>query len=331
MASHFKREPSIAESAIIKWRLLASVCRTVAESITSRSVYKAAAWPWRRIFAVTFLRMNRKLDSMNIRRDSKRTTGDAIRHACLERKLKLRSHGVHCDQWPSATLHEIETNSHSQETVLLYFHGGGYRNPLEGNGHMPVVLECAKALDATRVFILEYGLTPELQYPGQLVQAACALNLLLNQLGYRPDQVVIGGDSAGGNLALALLAHIKQPHPLVPNVERVPVDGELKGALLISPWVSNKPAAASYKENAKKDYLTREAVEAFARLWAPKEELWGDFFQAPTNFWAGLPVKRVLLTIGGFEVFRDDVRTFATIMEAKSNENSLVSFASAIV
>lgn len=346
MASHVKREPSIAESAIIKWRLLASgkfytsicikhrvasdtiapVCCTVTESITSRSVYQAAAWPWRRIFAVTFLRMNRKLNSMSIRRDSKPTTGDAIRHACHERKLKLRSHGVHCDQWPSATLHDIETSSHSQETVLLYFHGGGYRNPLEEIGHMPVVLECAKALDAGRIFLLEYGLIPELQYPGQLVQAACALNLLLNQLGYRPDQVVIGGDSAGGNLALALLAHIKQPHPLSPTVERVPVDGELKGALLISPWVSNTTTAASYGENSKKDYLTREAVEAFVRLWAPKEELWGDFFQAPTDFWAGLQVKRVLFTVGGFEVFRDDVRTLATLMEAKSNKDSLVRF-----
>ena len=112
----------------------------------------------------------------------------------------------------------------------------------------------------------------------------------------------------------------------MPSVERVSIDGELKGALLISPWVSNTTTAPSYRENSKKDYLTREAVEAFARLWTPKEELWGDFSQAPTDFWAGLPVKRVLLTVGGFEVFRDDVRAFATMMEAKSSKESLVRF-----
>lgn len=263
---------------------------------------------------------------MDARRDSQPTTGDAIRHACHERKLKLTSHGVHCDQWPSATLHEVETSSHSQETVFVYFHGGGYRNPLREVGHMPAVLECAKALDAGRIFLLEYGLIPELQYPGQLVQAACALNLLLNQLGCRPDQVVIGGDSAGGNLTLALLAHIKHPHPLVPNVERVPIDGKLKGALLISPWVSNAITAGSYEENSKKDYLNREAVEEFIRLWAPKAEMWADCLLAPINFWKDLPVERALITVGGFEVFRDDVRTLATMMEAKSNKDSLVRF-----
>ncbi|KAM0709543.1 hypothetical protein Q7P35_003582 [Cladosporium inversicolor] len=326
MSSHVKREPSITDSAIIKWRLLTSVCRAITGSITSRSIYNAASWPWRRIFAVTFLRRSRELKFMDARRNAQPTTGDAIRHACRQRKLKLRSHDVHCNQWPSATLHEIETSSHSQETVFLYFHGGGYRNPLEEAGHMPVVLECSKALDAGRIFLLEYGLVPELQYPGQLVQAACALNLLLDQLGCRPDRVVVGGDSAGGNLALALLAHTKQPHPLVPNVERVPIDSKLKGALLISPWVSTAATAASYEENSRKDYLTCEAIEAFIRLWAPKNEMWADFLQAPANFWVGLPVERVLLTVGGFEVFRDDVRTFATLMEAKADKDNLVRF-----
>ena len=134
------------------------------------------------------------------------------------------------------------------------------------------------------------------------------------------------GRLAGENLVLALLTHIKQPHPFVLSVKRVPVDGELKGAFLISPWVSNTTTAASYKESAKKDYLIREAVEAILGLWASKEELWGNFFQAPTDFWAGRPVKRVLLIVGGFEVFRDDVHTYATTMEAKLNKDSLVRF-----
>jgi hypothetical protein len=102
------------------------VFHTITASITYASVYKAAAWPWRRIIGVTFLRTRRGLSGMDASRDSQPTIGDAIRHACLERKLKLRSHEVRCDQWPSATLHEIETTSHSQETVFLYFHGGGY-------------------------------------------------------------------------------------------------------------------------------------------------------------------------------------------------------------
>lgn len=241
----------------------------------------------------------------------------------------MTSHVVQCDQWPSATLHEITSSPHPEERILLYFHGGGYRNPLKEAAHMPLVLEINKALNddgAGRVFLLEYGLTPELQYPGQLVQSACALNLLLTQLECGLGQIVIAGDSAGGNLVLALLAHIKQPHPLVPKIESLTRTEKLKGALLISPWVSNAFTTESYKENAGKDYLLHESMESFTQSWCPERELWADFSQAPADFWRELPVERVLLTVGGFEVFRDDVRAFATTMEANADKDSLVRF-----
>lgn len=193
---------------------------------------------------------------------------------------------------------------------------------------MPIVLEASQALHdgAGRTFLLEYGLTPELQYPGQLVQSACALNLLLTQLKCQLDQIVIGGDSAGANLALALLAHIKQPHPVVPKIIRSSEEDRMKGALLISPWVSNTFTAMSYDENATKDYLVRDSLEVFTQLWTPKEELWADILLAPGDLLKHLPVERVLLTVGGFEVFRDDVRTLATSMGARPDKYSPTAF-----
>lgn len=291
--------------------------------------YRSAQWPWRRILGVLFLRVMGKLSSYEAFRSLQKqlSTGDAIRTACEERKLQVISHHVACDEYPPATLHEINLdNNKLQDRVFLYFHGGGYRNPISGKGHVPIILECAKALGAGKTFVLEYGLTPELQYPGQLYQAACALNKLLVDLDYQPRQIVVGGDSAGGNLLLTLLAHIKQPHPLVPVVRLPKENSKLRGALAISPWVSTTYTARSYDENDSKDYLTRSRLELLNRAWMPKQELWADFLQAPAGFWATLPVDSMLFTAGGFEVFRDDIRALAASIRTETSSKLLEYF-----
>lgn len=226
-------------------------------------------------------------------------------------------------------LHEIPSAAHPRESVFLYFHGGGYRKPLTGPAHMPVILECSEALGVGRTFVLEYGLTPDLQYPGQLYQAACALNLLLSKLDCQLKNIVIAGDSAGGNLVLALIAHMKQPHPLVPAVDSLAGHSKLRGAVLISPWISQTYTATSYAKNAAKDYLGSASITAFTKQWAPEDELWADFLKAPADFWKDIPVRKTLLTVGGFEVFRDDVLEMAKVMGAMAGKDTAVSFVEA--
>lgn len=261
------------------------------------------------MIAVLLLRLQGRLRSFQAFRSlqAQTSTGDTLRKACEERKLRLTSHHISCESYPSATLHEIALESMSREQVLLYFHGGGYSKPINGRGHMPVILECAKALGAGRVFVLEYGLTPGLQYPGQLYQAACATNKVLVDLDCQPGQIVVGGDSAGGNLVLALLAHMKQAHPLVPAIRTSRREDKLKGAFTISPWVSTTYDARSYDDNKAKDYLARWNFNLFTREWAPEPELWADSLRAPSGFWANLSVEHMLVTVGGFEVLRNDL------------------------
>lgn len=298
------------------------------QPVLSVRAYRAAQWPWRRIIGVLFLRVMGKLNSYEAFRSlqKQKTTGDAIRTSCEERKLQLISHDVTCDEYPSATLHEINLDDKLNDRVFLYFHGGGYRKPISDKGHVPVILECAKALGAGKIFVLEYGLTPELQYPGQLYQAACAVNKLLVDMDYQPGQIVVGGDSAGGNLLLALLAHIKEPHPLVPTVQLPKQNSKLRGALAISPWVSTTYTAGSYDENNSKDYLTRSRLELLNQAWVPKQKLWADFLQAPAGFWATLPVESMLFTAGGFEVFRDDIRVLASLIRSETGNEVLEFF-----
>lgn len=300
--------------------------QALAESIQPAKHYRDASWPFRRIFGVNFLRASHEMSAIEAQRNFQATTGEAIRSVCEKRGLKLRSHVVTCDHGPSAMLHEIPLAQHPRERVFFYIHGGGYRKPLNPAAHMPVVLESAEALEAGRIFLLEYSLTPGLQYPGQLYQAASALNLLLANFDCQLGDMVLGGDSAGGNLVLALIAHIKQPHPLVPIISSLAGDDKLRGAVAISPWVSQTYNTKSVVENTPKDYLSPVSMTKFTEKWAPKEELWANSLKAPVDFWKELPVKRTLLTVGAFEILRDDVRELATRMGAKTDQESVVRY-----
>lgn len=68
------------------------------------------------------------------------------------------------------------------------------------------------------VIILAYTLAPERQYPMQLIQAATLVNYLISQERIHPRDIVIGGDSADGNLALGLLGHATHPQPAYPRL-----------------------------------------------------------------------------------------------------------------
>nr|WP_255670746.1 alpha/beta hydrolase fold domain-containing protein [Cognatishimia sp. F0-27] len=91
--------------------------------------------------------------------------------------------------------------------VILYFHGGGY---VAGSPQVYAgMLGRLSKLVGLEICAPEYRLAPEHPAPAAF-DDACAAWARLMALGYRPDQIVLGGDSAGGGLALALLAHLCQ-------------------------------------------------------------------------------------------------------------------------
>lgn len=270
--------------------------------------------------AVSFLQNRGSLVKRASQHAKAPTTGESILAACQKRNIKVTSSKLQCGQYPDATLHEIKLSD--QGDTLLYFHGGGYRNGIAGEGHVPVVLDCAAAAGASRVLFLEYVLTPELEYPGQLAQAARALDFLLNEQLLRPSELILGGDSAGGNLVLALLAHLKQPQPAVSPVKGFGVKDRFKGVFLISPWVTLPLSSNSFAENPSRDYTSKQTMATFVNFWSPLEEVWADPLQAGTEFWNTIPVERMFISVGGFECFRDDVVKMAKICDAAIGDRS---------
>jgi epsilon-lactone hydrolase len=87
----------------------------------------------------------------------------------------------------------------SDGRVLLYLHGGAFVIGAP-NTHRAICSHLAKR-GQMDVCALDYRLAPEHPYPAARDDAVAAFQGLIKQ-GYKPEQIVIGGDSAGGNLSL---------------------------------------------------------------------------------------------------------------------------------
>jgi epsilon-lactone hydrolase len=89
--------------------------------------------------------------------------------------------------------------------VLLYLHGGAY---IMGSPRTHRALAARLAQEAGIAALLpRYRLAPEHPFPAAFDDAVAAYAALLAR-GYRGRRIVLAGDSAGGGLALALLAEI---------------------------------------------------------------------------------------------------------------------------
>lgn len=148
-------------------------------------------------------------------------------------------------------------------STILFLHGGGF-NLAASNGHFEWLWELKNDLAqqaSISVVVPSYTLAPKGQYPLQLQQAAEALQWLVTKQGKDPGKIIIAGDSAGGNLSLAVLSHLMHPHPDVPEIKlREP----LMAALLISPWAQFVPDDESIKRYQASDMVTPGAAKRWS-------------------------------------------------------------------
>lgn len=139
--------------------------------------------------------------------------------------------------------------------MLLYFHGGGFfcGSP---QTHRAITGRLAQHLGWS-VLSLDYRLAPEHPYPAALEDALAAWRWLLAE-GYRPDRIWLGGDSAGGGLALSLMLACRQQNLPLPA-----------GALLFSPWTDLTCSTPGITENvASCAWFMPDQVRFVAGLYA---------------------------------------------------------------
>ncbi|MFT6452574.1 MAG: acetyl esterase/lipase [Halocynthiibacter sp.] len=196
-------------------------------------------------------------------------------------------------------------NDHTH--ILLYFHGGGY---IAGSPqtHSAMIAQLAKRT-GLRAFAPAYRLAPEHPLPAAF-EDACAAHASLIARGYAPQNIVIGGDSAGGGIALALLAHLcatgQQP----------------AAAFAWSPFTDQTFSGASVQENAATDhFFPAERVHDLAAM------ILGDL---PANdpraspLYARFPdCPPVLIQASSSEILRDDAMRMDAHLRAQGAHSRL--------
>jgi acetyl esterase/lipase len=151
--------------------------------------------------------------------------------------------------------------------------------------------------------------TPHATYPTQFREAVEALRYVVEDIGRSPRDVILVGDSAGGNLCLALLSHI--PHP-TSDLPRLNIAKPLKALVCLSPWVSFRHDWGSMEENQYKDIDVRDVTESWARLYlnGQSTNYYIEACNAPESWWDGAQVEQTLVLAGSDEMLLDPIRSW---------------------
>ncbi|MEM6588516.1 MAG: alpha/beta hydrolase fold domain-containing protein [Pseudomonadota bacterium] len=191
-----------------------------------------------------------------------------------------------------------------QGPVILYFHGGGYVfGSTDTHRAMAAALSKRARLP---VCLVDYRLAPEHPFPAAVDDAVAAYASVMAQ------PVILGGDSAGGGLALALLAEILRrdmPRPFATFAFSPLTDLTFSGASIVENAEKEVMLPASRIGEISQAYLSGAAAED------PRASpLFADFTDAPP----------VWLTVGTTEILRDDTLRLADRMQAQSVDVTLL-------
>ncbi|KPA21163.1 Carboxylesterase NlhH [Shimia sp. SK013] len=144
--------------------------------------------------------------------------------------------------------------------TLLYLHGGGWvQGAIESHDGL-----CARLADLAgiRVVSYDYRLAPEHMFPAAVDDVlACYRALIAGETGLQVDaaQLVVGGDSAGGNLTAVLMHDIAKAGLLMP-----------KAQLLIYPAVDARMTAQSMQDLQDQPLLPGTRIRWYLDLYIPE-------------------------------------------------------------
>ena len=178
-------------------------------------------------------------------------------------------------------------------TTLLYLHGGGFVgcSPLT---HRP--LTATLALQGLRLFVPDYRLAPEHPFPAALDDVLAVWRALrtAHDAAGGHGRLVVAGDSAGGNLAVALMLRLRDAGERLPDA-----------AALFSPATDLTGGSASIRANAERDAMFRgEALEHIAAAYLAGADAAQPAASPLLGDLHGLPP--LLVHVGTEECLRDD-------------------------
>ncbi|KAL4923793.1 lipase/thioesterase family protein [Aspergillus undulatus] len=206
------------------------------------------------------------------------------------------------------------------KNILVWYHGGGFALPAN-IGYFKffasIVADCERNGQSLSIFALTYTLVPVATYPTQLRQAVEALRYILVEKRHAPGNVMLGGDSAGGNLVGGVLSHLAHTHPAIDPL-KLNDGSRIAGAVMIAPWTCLQPEHGDRIIDFRGDLIT----PVVGPLWgggyigaAPKD-LYTDLSDAPPEWFAKFPIRRILVCGGEREILLPVIEDFVEKLRA---------------
>ena len=194
--------------------------------------------------------------------------------------------------------------------AILYFHGGAYVLG-SAKAHRHFVSQIVKRAGVT-AFLPDYRLAPEHVFPAAVEDAQSVYGGLVD-LGF--ETIALAGDSAGGGLALSLLALVaaraRQSKGVMPRC-----------AALMSPWTDLALTGGSMTTRADADPLVKgaelkKAADLYLRGGDPTDPRASPLYQDL----GGLPP--LLVHVGEDEILLDDSRRVVEAVRGAGGQAAL--------
>ncbi len=176
-----------------------------------------------------------------------------------------------------------------KDQALLYLHGGGFVlgfTPL----HFQMVAYVAQKMDV-RVLMVDYRVAPDHPFPTPLDDCVAAYRWLLKQ-GFSAQNIVIAGDSAGGNLTLTTLMKLRD------NGDPLPA-----AAACLSPVADMTDRESLFKQ-VYDPVLHPRAARSYNQSYVAHNDAHSPLISPVFGDWHGLPP--LLVHAGEDEILRDD-------------------------
>ena len=182
----------------------------------------------------------------------------------------------------------------NQDKIVMYIHGGGF---ISGSchTHRMHVIKFVKVCGA-KMLLFDYRLAPEHPFPAAVEDCISAYNWLLSE-GYKPSNIIVMGESAGGTLTLSTLVALKDK-----GIE-LPV-----AAVSISPITDLTCQADSFKTNANKDIAPMGSWTTWTGYYIADNNPHNPWLSPLIADLTGLPP--IMIHVGTHEIHLDDARNF---------------------
>jgi monoterpene epsilon-lactone hydrolase len=208
--------------------------------------------------------------------------------------------GIHCEWHVPAGCENAP--------VLYYLHGGIYIMGSPAT-HRRLVSYIARQA-GMRALVPDYRLAPENRFPAALEDSLKVYRRLLHD-GFDPSAMAFGGDSAGGNLAMATLLALRDADEALPAT-----------CFLISPWLDMTNEGDSRRTRANADpWFNPDHVPASAAKMFSEFELRNPLVSPVFADASGLPA--TLIQVGDDEILLSDSISMVENIEKAGGEVEL--------